>query len=381
MVVGRDHWHYSVCYSDDRWNLNSVSAVIKRQWQLIVFIIGLLLFFWLLWNLISVVLPFLIGLIIAYLLLPVVHWLEKHLPGGKKHPGPKRVSIIICIYLVGLIVIAGMVFYIVTVVSNTVSLLWDNLPKLISDIVARIQSLMAAIRLEVPASILQQYDQTIASSVVTIVNALRNGLEQGFSIAAAGVGLILGFLSLPMVLFFMLKDWESLRDGFFGIMPSWASEYARNVAGILERVIGRYIRGQIIMSFLIGSLVFILLTVLGIPFAPALALWAALMENIPLLGVWLSIIAGVAIALATNPERAIWLFLGYITIQLIENNFLVPHIQGSVMKMNPIFIILVSVIGASLAGLVGFIIAVPVAATVIELLKYFGSSARLKKSE
>jgi predicted PurR-regulated permease PerM len=143
-------------------------------------------------------------------------------------------------------------------------------------------------------------------------------------------------------------------------------------------VIGRYIRGQFIMSIIMGILVFIMLTVLGIEFAPALAVWAALMEFIPLVGVWLSILAGVAITLATDPTKVIWLVIGYVIIQQIENNVLVPRIQGTVMKMNPIFIILVSVLGAYLAGLVGFIVAVPVAATVIELLKYFKGSARQK---
>lgn len=149
-----------------------------------------------------------------------------------------------------------------------------------------------------------------------MVNALRDGLlGQGYSLTVASTGLILGFLSLPLVIFFMMKDWDNLRDGFYASMPPWASEHAKNVAGILERVLRRYIRGQIVMSVIIGSLVFILLTVLGIEFVPALAVWAALME-IPLLGVWLSIIAGVAIALATSPDRAFWLFLGYIVIQL-----------------------------------------------------------------
>jgi predicted PurR-regulated permease PerM len=276
------------------------------------------------------------------------------------------------------LLIAGMVFYMVTVVNSTVSLLWQNLPQLISDIVAQIQVWMAAIRLDVPASMLQQYDQAIADGGVMAVNALRNGLGQSFSTLTASASLILGFLSLPLIVFFMLKDWNNLRDGFFGIMPSWASEHARNVAGILDRVIGRYIRGQFIMSIIMGILVFIMLTVLGIEFAPALAVWAALMEFIPLVGVWLSILAGVAITLATDPTKVIWLVIGYVIIQQIENNVLVPRIQGTVMKMNPIFIILVSVLGAYLAGLVGFIVAVPVAATVIELLKYFKGSARQK---
>jgi predicted PurR-regulated permease PerM len=361
--------------------LNSVGMAIKKHWQLLTFIICLLILVWLIWKFIGVVLPFIIGLIIAYLLLPIVRWLEKRLPGGKKRPGLKRVLIIILVYFLALIIVAGIVFYLYKTVSSSTSLLWQNLPQLISDIVAWVQSFMASVRLDVPASMLQQYDEAITSAGVSGVNALRSGLGQGFSFLTASASLILGFLSLPLLVFFMLKDWDNLRDGFFGVMPSWASEHARNVAAILQKVLGRYIRGQIIMSAFVGVLVFILLSVLRIQFAPALAVWAALMENIPTLGFWLSIIASVAIALATSPEKALWIIIGLIAIQLIENNLLVPRIQGSNMKMNPIFILLVSVLGAYLIGLVGFIIAVPLTATAIELWKYFKRSIQQKESE
>jgi predicted PurR-regulated permease PerM len=361
--------------------LNSIGKVIKEHWQLITFIICLLIFIGLIMKFITVFAPFIIGLIIAYLLLPIVRWLEKRLPGGKKHPGIKRILIIIGVYFIGLLIIAGLIFYIFTVVSNTTSLLWQNLPQLFTNTVNQIQGFLAAIRLEVPASMLEQYDQAITDGGVTVVNALRNGLGQGFSMAAASAGLILGFLSLPLVVFFLLKDWDKLRDGFFGIMPSWASVHARQVAGILQRVIGRYIRGQLFLSLLIGILVLTMLLIMKIEFAPALAVWAALMEFIPVLGPWLTIIAGVIIALATDPTKAIWLVLGYLVIQQLESNLLVPRIQGSVMKMNPIFIIMVSLLGAYLAGLLGFMVAVPVAVTIIELLKYFRQSARRKESE
>jgi predicted PurR-regulated permease PerM len=219
--------------------LSSVSAVIKKHWQLITFIISLLLIIWLIGQFISVVLPFLVGFVIAYLLLPVVRWLEKRLPGGKKHPGLKRVSVIIGVYFVTLILIAGALFYGYTVISSSASRLFQNLPQLISSIVPRVQSFLAAVRLHVPASMLEQYDQTIADAGVTAVNALHTGLAKGFSIAAASAGLILGFVALPLVVFFTLKDWDNLRDGFFGIMPAWASGHAKNVAGILQRVLGR----------------------------------------------------------------------------------------------------------------------------------------------
>jgi len=361
--------------------LNAVGIQIKRHWRLIVFIICLLLFAWIIWKLVSVILPFIVGLIIAYLLLPLVHWLEKHLPGGKKHPGAKRVSIIIGVYFIALIIIAAMVFYAFTVVRSSTSLLWQTLPQLIPNIVTWVQNFMAKIRLEVPASMLQQYDQTITNAGVTVVNALRGVFGHGFSMITSSVGLVLGFLALPLIVFFMLKDWDRLRDGFFGIMPPWASDHAKNIAGIIERVLGRYIRGQFILSAFVGIMVFILLTALRVQFAPALALWAALMENIPSLGFFLSIVASVAVALATSPGKALWVLLGLVAIQLLENNLLGPRIQGSNMKMNPIFIILASLVGAYFIGILGFIIAVPVTATVIELLKYFRRIAREKEAK
>ncbi|MDO8578138.1 MAG: AI-2E family transporter [Dehalococcoidales bacterium] len=351
--------------------MNSFNSLFRKHWQLITFIISLLLLVWLIWKFIIIVAPFLIGLIIAYLLLPIVRWLEKHLPGGKKHPGLKRISIIIGVYFIGLIIIAASAFYMFTVVSSSASLLWQNVPQMISNIIAWIQKLMATVRLEVPASMLQQYDQSITNGGVTVVEALRNGLGRGFSIIATGAGLVLGFLSLPLIVFFILKDWDSLRDGFFDVLPSWMSVHAKNVAGILEKVLGRYIRGQLILSVFVGILVFILLSVLRVEFAPALAVWAALMENIPTLGFWLSIAASVAIALATSPEKAIWIILGLAVVQLIENNLLAPRVQGSVWKMNPVFILLISLMGAYVFGMIGFIVAAPLVATVIELLKYF----------
>jgi len=101
----------------------------------------------------------------------------------------------------------------------------------------------------------------------------------------------------------------------------------------------------------------------------------------PTLGFWLSILANVAITLATNPEKAPWVILGLIVIQLLENNLLAPRVQGSNMKMNPIFILVISLIGAYFIGIAGFIIAVPIAATIIELLKYFRHIAREKETE
>jgi len=82
--------------------LGSVNAIIRRHWRLLVFILGLFLVFWLLWVLRSVLLPFIVGFILAYLMLPIIRWVEKRLPGAGKKPKLKqlkRISIIVVVYL------------------------------------------------------------------------------------------------------------------------------------------------------------------------------------------------------------------------------------------------------------------------------------------
>jgi predicted PurR-regulated permease PerM len=99
---------------------------------------------------------------------------------------------------------------------------------------------------------------------------------------------------------------------------------------------------------------------------------------VPLIGPWLGGIAGVLVTLAVAPEKVIWVALGYVLIQLLENNLLVPRIQGSQMNMNPAFIIVISILGAHFAGILGFVIALPLTMTVVEIFKYLRNSTRDK---
>ena len=114
--------------------MNSVSAVIRKHWQLIIFILGLVFAFWLLWAMRSVLQPFDIGFILAYLLLPIIRWVEKHLlgAGGKpKLKQLKRISIIVVVYLLSLAIIGALIFYIVTIVGKAFGTLTQDASQII----------------------------------------------------------------------------------------------------------------------------------------------------------------------------------------------------------------------------------------------------------
>ena len=92
--------------------MSSVKQLISKHWRLIVFILGLIFVFWLIWALRNVLIPFIVGFILAYLLLPIIRWVEKHLVGASGKPRLKqlkRISIIVVVYLLSLVVIGGVI--------------------------------------------------------------------------------------------------------------------------------------------------------------------------------------------------------------------------------------------------------------------------------
>jgi predicted PurR-regulated permease PerM len=116
--------------------LNSVGALVRRHWQLIVFVLGLVFVFWLLWVLKGVLLPFVVGFIIAYLLLPIIRWVERRVPVVGKKPKLRqlrRVSAIAAVYLLSLAVIGLVVFYLVTTVGKVFGTLTQDASQIIPD--------------------------------------------------------------------------------------------------------------------------------------------------------------------------------------------------------------------------------------------------------
>jgi predicted PurR-regulated permease PerM len=211
---------------------------------------------------------------------------------------------------------------------------------------------------------------------VALGQALKDLLTRSLGILQSSSGMILGFVSMPIFLFFILKDWDKIRGSFQAALPAWALIHAKNIFSIIQNVTGRYIRGQLLLGLAVGICVFILLTILKIPFALPLAAFAAVTELVPLIGPWLGGIAGVLVTLAVAPEKVIWVALGYVLVQLLENNLLVPRIQGRQMNINPAFIIVLSILGAYFAGLLGFIIALPLTMTIVEIFKYLRKSTQ-----
>jgi len=303
-------------------------------------------------------------------LFPAVLWAERHLPRRGRWMTIKRVSLIVIVYLIALGVLALIGYFTIPAIINSAKSLVDSLPTLIPNIIQRIQDLASAFQKEIPPEISQQVNSYLSNLFATIGSALQSAFLTGLSYIPGTVGLVLGFVSLPIFVFYLMKDAEKLQEGFFSPFPPWLAGHTRNIVSIVQGVLGRYIRAQLLMGVIIGVVDFIWLSVLGIPFAPALALLSGAMELVPVLGPWVGGGVGVIVTLATRPDRIIWVISGYVIVQILEGNLLSPRVTGSIMRIHPAAVLILIVLGAYLAGFWGIVLIVPVTATLVPIYKY-----------
>ena len=345
-------------------------GVFRRHWRLISFILVIIVVFWLLYALRSVIFAFAVGLVLAYLFLPIISWIEKRLPRQGKWLQAKRVSLIILIFTVILGLVGVLSYYIVTAVISAFSVLVNNAPQYISSALLTLRQWNEAIRQQFPPEMQQQVDELLMGAGVALGNAFRGIFTTGISFIPATFSLVFGFAALPIFLFYILKDSEKLTKGFYSALSPWVAEHTKNIIAIIERVLGRYIRAQLLLAFIVGYLCFIGLLILRIDFAPVLGTFAGVTELIPILGPWIGGAVAVLLTLAVAPGKTIWVALLFLVVQLLENNLLVPRIQGAYLRINPAIAIVLLVVGAYIAGFWGLILAVPLTATIVEVYKY-----------
>jgi len=362
--------------------LNSIASVFRRHRRLIIFLLVLVAVFWLLYALRSAVVPFVFGWVLAELFLPLISWAERKLPGSDRWQQTKRVSLIILLFLIILALIGFLSFFVVTAVVGAFSVLVQNAPQYIAGSVLAIQEWAEALRQQFPPEMSEQVDKFVLDAGIALGNAIKDAFVRGASFVPNTFGLMFGFAALPLFLFYIMKDWEKLGKAFYSALPPWLAEHTRNIAGIIDSVLVRYIRAQVVLGSIVAYLCFIgLLVLIGIRYAPALAAFAGATELIPTLGPWIGGAVAVIVTLSIAPQKAIWVVLLFLFVQLLENNLLVPRIQGAYLKVHPAMAIVLLVLGAYVAGFWGLLLAIPLAATIIEIYKYVRENVKVAETQ
>jgi len=341
-----------------------------KHWRLVSLLLGIIVLFWILYLLRAVLLPFAVGLVLAYLFVPLISWVERKLPPRNKWAGFKRVSATLAIFLLLLGLIGGFSYFLATAVIDASQTLLHNAPYYFSEGFQNVQEWFEVLRQQFPPEIRTEIDQTLREWGLALGRGLRDTLLQGITFAPATVGAVIGFAALPFFLFYILKDTEKLKKSFYSAFTPPVAEHVKNIVLIIERVLGRYIRAQLMLGLIVGYFAFLGLFLLQIPFAPVLAMLAGITELIPTLGPWIGGGVAAIVTLALVPEKVLWVIVLFLSVQMVENYFLVPRVQSAYLHIHPAVMIFLLVLGAYIAGFWGLLLAAPLTATIVEIIKY-----------
>ncbi|QHC59991.1 AI-2E family transporter [Rathayibacter sp. VKM Ac-2760] len=293
-----------------------------------------------------VLIPVLIAIILASAIHPVLAWMRrKGLPS----------ILATWIALIGLLAILGAIGWLITVAVRNQ---WDELVSSASDGIASLQDYVQHLPFQIDEQQIEDARQTVVDFLTS--SAFGSGALAG---AAAAANFITGLVLMIVVLFFFMKDgpkiWEFLLRPFSGS----GYDRAKRVGGKTVDVLGGYIRGTATVAAVDAIGIGVALAILQVPLAIPLAVIVFLTAFIPIVGATAAGILAALVALVANgPLAALIVILVVVAVNQLEGNFLQPVVMARSLKLHPLIVLVALTIGTVLAGIVGAVLAVPIAA-------------------
>ena len=310
--------------------MTTESSPFKKYWRPVLILIAIALVLWLVYVSMAVLIPFLIGILLAYLLMPLVKWLERTLPPRGRAAKARRVVSIIIVFILFTALMVLFVVYIGSALGAASTVLLDKAPQFIQQGLEQLSSWLKDFKGGLPAAVATSFENWFSQLGPATAKFLQDFIVGSMAVIPASMPTILGFITLPFFLFFVLMDYESFRKFFYDSMPSSAARRSGDILSIIGNVMGRYIRSTIVLSIIVGGMVFIGLAILRVEYAPALAALTALTQFIPIIGPVISGLVVLIIVLALQPQLAIWAVLVFIIAQLLLNSIFVNCDPGKV---------------------------------------------------
>ena len=213
---------------------------------------------------------------------------------------------------------------------------------------------------------LSKYVQDNQTSLTKAAERLRGSNIELAQVVLTGV---VAFITVVVVSFAMITQASGLSRGAMSLVPHRRQEAVRRMGAEIGRAISGYMVGNLLISLVAGSTAFICLLVLGVPSPVVLALWVAFADLIPLVGATLGALVGVFAAFLHSSTAGIAALVFFVVYQQFENSVLQPTVMAKTVRVNPLVVILSVLLGAELFGLLGALLAIPVAGSLQIVVK------------
>ena len=353
----------------------------KQQIRLGLWILTIGLILWVSYQARLALIPFFIGTLFAYIVSPLVDRVSQILPAKTRRGDVWRRGIsVLIVYAVALIGLIAAIWAVAPSVAQQTQLLVDDLPTILEGARQQLNLWSNNVRELLPATYRMRFDDYLAILISSFSDGASRTIEDYVLVASNAItktiAIIIGFLVVPFWMFYAIRDRHFAETSIKQASPPEVRDDLINLARIGDSILGRYLRGQLLLGLVVGVAVGLAMKLLGVQWALWLGVWAGVTELIPVAGPWLGAIAGLIVVAATNPDLFIWVVVIYLTVQLTENVFLAPRIQGHAVRIHPGLILLLLVVAGSLWGAVGVIVIVPIAALLKELFWYLDRRLR-----
>ena len=356
----------------------------KNPYGLLAFAIVLI---WALWNysaslhlldgLYHMLLPFIIGGCMAFIVNVLMTKLEVYWRRYLKHSVVSRFERPVCLLLSLVLIIGFLAFFVLTIVPElhaSMKLLVKMLPPALAKLDAYLQQKAQELAFS-PDEL--AFVQAQAKEIYhTLLNYLQNNkrllLEQTVSATASLLEVltncVIGFVAAVYCLLEKHRLVRNFKRVLFAFCSKERAAYVLYVLQTSEQIFRGFVSGQLVVALLLGVMYFVSMTLFGFPYATVISLMVAVLSLIPILGTFISALIGCFLILVAAPEKIWYFIILYFVLQRVEGDLLYPKIVGKAVGLSELWVLAAVTIGASLGGIAGMIICVPLFSVLYALL-------------
>lgn len=297
----------------------------------------------------EVFLPFLLGVVMAYILHPIVDVLER-----RKMP---RAVAVFLIFLTFLLVVAVALLHAIPVFYKQLLQLADDVPRLTQWYESWLRE-WESNKYFLPDTIQIGVDRVILQSKERMSQEISNLVTN----AHHSLGKLLGYMVVPFIAYYFLKDMRAINKTCMLFVPPRYRKQAFILFRDINDALGKYIHGQILVALIVGGMAYVGYWLIGMPYPFVLALFVSVTNIIPFIGPLIGAIPAILVAFTISFQTVLWVILVNTIVQVLEGNILSPNIVGRTLHLHPLLIIFALLAGEAVAGIVGMIVSVPLIA-------------------
>ncbi len=319
----------------------------------------------------SILFPFVVSLIVAYLLNPIIDWMiTKNI---------RRVFAVLIVLSAFLLTIIGILIWMIPILYVQIENFLRDFSSLTEEFVNKVQAFIFYFSEKLPLpqlnmnqSLEEQIKLFVSQHSGSLWDVVQNVFLTLFDTGARIISLFSLIFLTPVITFYLLLDWDKLVKSIRNMIPLYYARYAKEILEEIEYVLAGFLRGQLLVCAILAIWFSISLSVIGLPYGALIGIIIGFVAFVPYLGTWIGVLLGLGTAIAQfdNIFQIIAVTITLVAGQLVESNYLSPKLVGDRVNLHPVWVIFALFASAVIAGFTGILLAVPVAACIGVLVRF-----------